>query len=274
MITGIALTGMYKIGISASNKIKTPDGVIVDLEKIPFVRYRFQKYGEEELKFIVENKKRFPCAHIVEIVLDENTFDTINAIEDMDDMIAKIIYVDITDKEVTDGLSDETIELLEQLPEYNFDRLSIRDKSDTLFQLALDRLKRQVKEATDIREKDIGVCGGPCCFMDGNACLTALRAREIVSMYSNQENDAVSSANHEGKLENVDDLDYCVNKCGCVRYHIFNKDTEAPSSRQSGTDKTKKVSVKVDGTDKTIENEVAEKKPKVSKPKGYATIKW
>lgn len=274
MVTSIVLTGMFNIGISSTGKIKTPDGVTVALNDIPFVRYRFEQYGEKELAFIKENKQKFPCVHIVELALNEETFKIIDTLDDMDDSIGKIIYVDVTDKEVIDGFSDSTIKLLNDLSGYDFDRLSIRDKSDTLFPLALNRLKKQIKEAYQIKEDDIGVCGGPCCFTNGNACLTALKARELLEKYSMQDDVVVPSANHEGKIDNADNMESCTNKCGCIRYHVYSKDVAAPSGKSQSSDGNKKITVNVEGTDGVVETEVKEKKPKVSKPKGYETVVW
>lgn len=274
MITSIVLTGMYKIGISATNKIKTPDGVTIELKDIPFVRYRFNTYGEAELKFIEENKKKFPCVHIIEINLNEETFDLLDTIDEMELDVAKLIYVDIFDKEVNDGISEMTANLLERLTEYRFDSLNIKDKSDTLYQLALSKLKRQIKEITGIKEENIGVCGGPCCFSDGNACLTAVKARALLANYSDRDDIVVPSSNHEGKLDNADNSELCTNKCGCIRYHVFSRDTDAPATKNSGASGTKKVTVKVEGTDGSVEAEIKEKKPKVAKPKGYSTIEW
>lgn len=270
MVTSIVLTGMHKIGISSAGKIKTPDGVLVELKNIPFVRYRFSQYGEEEFTFILENKKNFSCVHLVELKLDKDTLSTIDRLNELDDMIGKIVYVDITDEDVTNGINDETIVLLEELQGADIDRLSLRDKSTTLFPLALSIMKKQVKQASGIKEDQIGVCGGPCCFSDGNACLTAVKAREILARYSEEADVVVPSSNHEGSLDNTDNIELCTNKCGCIRYHIFNKSMDAPASKAD----TKKVTVEVIGADGTVSAEVKEKKPKVVKNKGYTAVEW
>ena len=148
MITSIVLTGMYNIGISDTGKIKTPDGVTISIKDIPFVRYRFDTYGEKELDFIKKNKEKFPCVHLVELTLNDDTVDIAEAIEEMDENIARIVYVPVTDAEVSRGLTDKQLELLGEVGELEIDRIMIKDKSNSMYELALDKLKKQVKEAS------------------------------------------------------------------------------------------------------------------------------
>lgn len=272
MVTSIVLTGMYDIGVSSTGKIKTPDGNVVELKDIPFVRYRFQHYGEEELKFIMNNKKKFPCVHVVEITLDSDTADTLNKIEELETNLGVMVYVDVTDTEVANkGFSEETEELLEDISECKFDRLNIRDKSTSLFSVDLMKLKKELRSLTGIKEDEIGVCGGPMCFINGNACLTAVKAREMLAKYSEHDDSVVPSANHEGKMDNADNIESCVNRCGCIRYHIFNHDMEAPATKSQGT---KKVNVKTSTGNKEVEVKKEEKKPKTDKPKMYPKMIW
>lgn len=259
MITSIVLTGTYKIGISESGKIKTPDGVRIDTKDIPFVRYRFSKYGDEELRFIEENKKTFNCVHVLEITLDSETASLLEKIEETDDTLGRLVYVPITDKHVEQGFDDNELNLIRTLIDSEFDRIIIKDNSRTLHGIALNRLKKQIKDILNIPEKEIGVCGGACCFIDGNACLTAVRAREMLAKYSERDDIVVPSANHEGKLDEVDEHADCVNKCGCIRYHIFNSDMPAPSSK-SGVKKSS------EGTKKQPERK--------EKFNGYIEIDW
>lgn len=285
MVTSIMLTGMYNIGISSNNKIQTPEGVIVDLQDIPFIRYRFDRYGEEELKFIANNKKKFPCVHLVEINIGSDTPDIISKIEYISENIAIMLYVDITDEVVDNkAFSDEVTEWMEDVADCRFDRLNLRDKSTKLFNSDLDIIKKEAASIMGLRAKDIGLCGGPLCFMEGNACLTAVKAREILANYADRDDVVVPSANHEAKLGANEGKDY-LNSCGCIRYHIFNSDMEAPVTKSIGkvTRVSKKVKVSTPDGDKEIEvtektskstNEPKEQKPKVPKLKGYIPVKW
>ena len=274
MVTSIVLTGMYDIGISASNKIKTPDGVLVDIKDIPFVRYRFSDYGEEEIQFIKKNMDKFPCTHLIEIDISEKAFEVLDRIEELGLELARFVYINLTEDMATKGLSDDILALVDKLMNHTFDTLNLRDVSESLFPIALSNIKRQLKEATGLRENEIGVCGGPCCFYNGNACLTAVKAREIQALYAKDvDNAVVPSANHEGSLDSLDNLDSCVNKCGCIRYHIFSHSVEAPNSfKDKG--KTKKEKVSAGDADTPINVDRSGKKVKCIKPRGYTKIIW
>lgn len=264
MVTSIVLTGMYNIGISDSGKIKTPDGVTINIKDIPFVRYRFNSYGEDELNFIKKNKEKFPCVHLVEIPLNNDATNIAEAIEDMDENIARIVYVTITDEEVKNGLTDKQIELLEAIGEYEVDRIMLKDKSSSMYELALDKLKKQAAKASGFEIQDIGCCGGPCSFYNQNACLTAVHAREILARYSERDDIVVPSANHEGNFDKIETQEPCVNRCGCIRYHVYNSDMPAPISKSV---KEKKVSTK-----KSSNTGNKEKKAKKPKSAGYEAV--
>jgi hypothetical protein len=81
----------------------------------------------------------------------------------------------------------------------------------------------------------------------------------------------VPSANHERRVDTIDESNDCINRCGCIRYYIFNHDTEAPSVRTPGT---KKVTVKDGDETKEITTEVKDKKPKAVKSKTYTKVLW
>lgn len=280
MVTSIVLTGMYDIGISANNKIKTPDGTVIDLKDVPFVRYRFEKYGEEELKFIANNKKKFKCVHLVEIDIAEDTPAVIDKLNEISKNIAVMLYVDVTDQVVVDKtFSDEMIEWMENAADCTFERINLRDKSTSMFNSDLDILKKETAQIMGVRPKEVGVCGGPLCFMDGNACITAVKAREILANYSDTDDVVVPSANHEAKIgANESEMNFCLNKCGCIRYHVFNCDTAAPASKSvKAPGETKKVKVTTPDGEKDIEKkdkETKEKKPKAPKLKGYVEVDW
>lgn len=263
MVTSIVLTGRYNISISETGKIKTPDNITIDVKDVPFVRYRFSSYNQDDINFIMENKKKFPCVHVAEITLGDDTKQLLDTLSSTDDMIGKLVYIPITDKEVEQGMSEETLNLIANIAECDFDRLIIKDNSTSLHSVALTKLKNQVKDVTGIKPAEIGVCGGACCFMDGNACLTAVRAREMLAKYSEKDDIVVPSANHEGKLETIDIDNACTNHCGCIRYHIYNSDMAAPTSK-SQKSKGKSGESKKSG----------DKKESTKKTAGYTYIDW
>ena len=271
MVTSIVLTGKYNIGISSSNKILTPDGITINLKDIPFVRYRFDSYGPEEIAFIQENKKKFPCVHIVEVMLDGNTKNVLDTISDMDEMIGKIVYVPVYNEDVSTGISQNMLELVQSIKDCDFDRLMIKDKSDTLYALTINRIKKQIASVSGFKENDIGVCGGPGCFANGQACLTAVRAREMLAQYSERDDIVVPSSNHEGKMDSADDLESCTNHCGCIRYHVYTSNMDAPISESKG-----KKGKANKSKDTNTEKKETTKEKKVSKPKlkGFVEVDW
>lgn len=273
MVTGIALTGMYHIGVSANNKMQTPDGITIELKDVPFVRYRFDKYGEEEISFILNNKKTFKCANIVEITLSPDTQDILDKIAELDPDIASLVYVDVTDAEVKGGFNQETLDLISGLDQSSYDYLNIRDKSTTLNAFSISRLIEDVRYALGDVRAEIGVCGGTCCFQDQNACLTARKTREIMARCSTPDELKLPSANHEISVETVDTLESCINKCGCVRYHIYTHDVAAPATKSRGG-ATKTIKVTTEDGEKQVKAKATEKQKKPAKLKGYVPLDW
>jgi hypothetical protein len=79
-------------------------------------------------------------------------------------------------------------------------------------------------------EEMFGVCSSPLSFSE-LACLTAVKARELMSVYSTIADVALPSANHQ-----------CMNCCGCIRYLTVTADTEAPAdAKPFGGHKKEKV---------------------------------
>lgn len=276
MVTSVLLTGPYNIEISTNNKIKTPDGVLIDTKDIPFVRYRFSEYTEENIEFILGNKKKFQCVHLVELNLGTDTMSLLERLTELDDTIAKYVYINISDKEVKDGLSDSVLEQVEKVYDSGLaDAINIRDVSDTLFDIALDNIRDQIKTKAGVPKKEIGVCGAPFCFVDENACLTARKARELIAKYSERD-DLVPSSNHQIKVCDTDNIGDCVNHCGCIRYHLYTSDMPAPIAKQRDTKKKVKVAVdRADGQE-NLEVEIEEKPKKAKKvsSKVYRVINW
>ena len=126
MVTSIVLTNKSNIGISSSNKIKVEDHLI-SLKDIPFIRYRFEEYGESELEFIKKNKERFKGpVHLAEINLCENIETILNNMDDIEGL-AKFVYIPIDDFDIANGIKDETVELINKIGSAYYDRLIIKD---------------------------------------------------------------------------------------------------------------------------------------------------
>ena len=274
MVTGILLTGTYNVGINTNGKLKTPNGTTISINDVPFVRYRFNQYGPAEMEFIQNNMKRFQCLNIIDIELNSQTCNILEDIENRELNIAKFIMIPITNEEILHGLSSDVMEYLDNLSGYEVDRIVLKDVSNNSFPEALNRFRSEIAKMSSLRsmgikELNIGICGGPYCF-SGDACLTAVRARELMAKYSERKDDVVPSANHEGKLDNVN-FEGCTNTCGCIRYHVYKHDVEAPAIKKEAKETSENSSDTKEEKKETVKKE---KEPKVVKPKGYTTIAW
>lgn len=245
MIISIALSDKHKIGLDNHDRFLVDD-TKVSIKEVPFVRYKFKQYGDAEIAYIKQMKNIFKhSAHMVEIELSGDTSYVLHKIEENIDNIIRFIYVPINDSHVTDGLDEQTEELLEAIEDCDYDRIMIKDESQTLYSLAASRLKKQIADATDFSVKEIGICNSPLSF-HGDACLTAVKARELSAEYAENDEVALPSANHEN-----------MNTCGCIRYHLFTSDVQAPISKKTAT--------------KTTENKA---KPRETSPKGIMDIRF
>ncbi len=220
MIINLVITGGHKIKLDKKGRFKVKD-VKTSLKEIPFIRYRFDKYDEECIEYMKEMKDRFKySSHMAEIQLDENTKDVIESIDDKVYNIIKFIYIDIYNEEVDRGFSDDKLEILDNIKDMNFDRVMLRDKSDFLCSVTFNRLRKQVQDIlidgdNDWAASNIGICQSPLSLYGGNACLTAVIARELSAEYAENDQVALPSANHEDR-----------NRCGCIKYVIVDKDIE------------------------------------------------
>lgn len=247
MISSIRLTGCHNVNIT-NRKIKV-NGQVLNIDKdIPFVRYKFETYGENEIAYIKNLKSQINRAtHLVEIKLDANTLGIIANVREQIGNVAIYVYTDITDENVvTCNINEPNIN---SLLGSNIDRLMLIDKTSTLDPVTAKNLITQVGKITGLKPKDIGICSSPLSFGD-NACLTAVRARELMSKYSDIADVALPSANHQ-----------CLSTCGCIRYLLVNEDTEVIEEKTKGVKKEAKPKMVEDFTSEQKSNK------KLSKPK-------
>ena len=252
MVASIVFTGMHNVGVNGNNKIKV-DGHLLSMSEIPFVRYRFDKYGEEELEFIKKNKEKFKGpVHLAEVTLCPGVGEILDAMDEINNL-AKFLYVPVTDADLANGLNEEAKTILGTLDDSFYDRIMIKDNTSMIYTLAADRIKLEIEQAVheNFSYSDIGVCGSPLSFCHGDnesqACLTALWARKIMAEYADSADIVVPSASQE-KMK-------C---CGCIQYLIVDSDIPAPLS-------AKEKAAKKDPAEK---NEKEPKEPKVTKTKG------
>ena len=246
MITSIVVTGTHTIKMNSNKKIKIGDNVLSVEKDIPFIRYRFNQYTEAEYNYILNTMKQFCFStHLAEVPLSENTANTVRYLVENIKNIAKYVYVNITNEDMSIGdISADKLALLDTLVGLDIDRIMLKDKTPSLDTVTAKRFIKTLSKRLGFSEDTFGVCSSPLSFSDW-ACLTAVKARELMSIYSTIADVALPSANHQ-----------CMNCCGCIRYVTVTADTEAPSDG-----KVKATKEKSDGDTKEP------KQPKAPKQK-------
>lgn len=249
MITSIVVTDCYSIGMNSSGKIKVNDNVLSVEKDIPFIRYRFDAYDDAKLDYISKMMEQFKYStHLAEIKMDDNTKDVVAHLADRFTNVAKYIYIDVTDEDVERGMiQPKYTEQLKELASIGIDRVMFKDKSTSLNTVYAKSIIKSAKNATGINEDDFGICGSPLSFGE-MCCLTAVKARELMSLYSTVADVALPSANHQ-----------CMNCCGCIRYMVVSDNLLAPAD------------AKVKGGSSNS-GEAKEKSDKVAKPKNKPSL--
>lgn len=238
MISSICLTGRYKIVPDGHGKFTVKDNKL-SLKEVPFVRYRFDSYNEEDIEYINKMKELFKySSHLVELTINENIDKELELVDGIENII-KYLYIPVDNEDVLNGISDSKLELVEKATDIYIDRVMLKDNSTNLDVVASLRLKKDMSAYFDdiANYNDIGVCQSPLSFDGNNACLTAVRARELSAEYAENDMIALPSSNHE-----------CMNTCGCIRYIKIENDivSSKTTSKQPKKDaiKDKKPAVK------------------------------
>lgn len=227
MITSIVVTGTHSIGMNLNKKIKVGDNVLSVEKEIPFVRYRFNSYGDNEFNYIQRMMQQFNCStHLAEVTLTSESASIIDRLNTDIGSIAKYIYIDVDNTDVTNGyLSEEKMQLLDTVKDKNIDRIMLKDKSTSLDMVAYNKFVKQCKDRFGLNKELFGICSSPLSF-DGLACLTSVKARELMTIYSPIADVALPTANHQ-----------CMSCCGCIRYLVVDTDLSAPADAKAKTHK-------------------------------------
>ena len=230
MVTSIVLTGRHTLNINSFNKLKAGDNIISIEKDIPFVRYRFGVYTDADFQYIISTMDKLKYStHLIELNLDTNTATNLEWLKNNITNIARFIYIDVTDEDVTrGGLTTDTLNLLMDIVQYNVDRVMLKDKSTKLDIVTAKKIIDALSKQTGIKRDNFGVCSSPLSFGD-MCCLTAVRAREIMAVYSLIADVALPTANHQ-----------CMNRCGCIRYIVIDSDTEIISESKANLKKESK----------------------------------
>ena len=242
MIVSAVLEGRYNIGV-ANDTVKLNESK-VKLEDIPFVRYRFSNYGEEDLEYIKKSMSKFKFStHVAEVTLHDGCVAELSKLSETFENLAIFLYIPVDDVDVSNNdIKSEYKDILASITEEGifYDRIMIKDMSTTLFTVSANKIKGVIRKITGDSLDKIGICCSPLSRYDGQCCLTALRARELAAQY-NENAVAVPSSKSECKNE-------C--NCGCIAYKVIKADMPAPISntehkvKEKGSTENKEVKPK------------------------------
>ena len=255
MVTNLLFKEKHNIGIEKEKCLINNEKT--SIKDIPIIRYRFKEYGELEKQFIRNQISKFIYSvHLAELELSEKTQKELEDLADEFDNLAIFVYIPVDDTDVQNGLNESKISLLESIKDEIFDRILLLDNSKTLHIISANKIKEQVEATIDISKADIGICNSPLSIGE-NACLTAVRARDIIATYGTNECCAIPSANHQ-----------CMNECGCIRHIEIKSDIPAPKINSTNNNTTIKKDDKDRDTTKDKTKDKKESKGNTKKVKG------
>lgn len=287
MITCLMFKNMYNVSVNDSGKFNliVPDedgGTKVEKQatsEIPFVRYRFEKFGATELAYIKKMQGIFKhSAHLAEVSVSaddsgDNFEEVTGYIKELKESLEKVcvfVYLNVTDEWMTyasenkDGLPYGVEDFLYDLDDFGVDQFCLRDKTTAAGAIQMNDIRKRVADIVygDTRRlNSIALCESPLSFNgDETACLTAVKARELMAIYCNDElEQPTPSANHQ-----------CMACCGCIKYIEITSDIEAAGTKAKVATKIKETKPKSAGRDKegnasNGEEEGSEEKKKAKK---------
>jgi hypothetical protein len=225
------IKGTFTIEVDKHDRIYIGEDSKLSIKKeIPFVRYRMETYGAEQLNYIKNSMKKFQnSGHIVETIIGKHTFEEQVALSQIEGL-ALFMALEINDEDVTASAKMEFTRLINAItagisPEVTPERIVLRDKTTTMHTIDLGRIRNGLKGYNKAYQKDFGVCESPLSF-DNEACLTARIARDIASRYCKSNDIALPSSNHESMAG-----------CGCIRYIAVTTDMRIPFSARNASGK-------------------------------------
>ena len=229
MITSLKLNGMHTIGIK-NGKIEVNGNLLDTKKEIPFLRYALGEITDDKLNYIKDMKEKFSAStHLIEVTAEENPniADVVGKVRATISGVAVYAYFNITDDNVSSGsLAFTMIESIKALKETDVDRIMFKDKTTTLDTVTAQSLIKQAAKESGLAISIFGICSSPLSFGE-SACLTAIKARELMSKYSSIADVALPSANHQ-----------CMNCCGCIRYIEVTEDLAAPPEKEKKQNKS------------------------------------
>ena len=228
MKCNLRVLGRYSITIN-KEKIKV-NGKTISINDIPCVRYKLDTYDEQSILYIKKMMNQFiRSMHLVEINIKEGWFEETQLIRRELPQVPIMTYLDVDNNDLNTGIRNKT-EML-RCDNTAFDRIIIKDNTDFMDMLAASRIKADITNIMrvyGVAEPDIGICG-PLGIGD-NACLNALKLRELATKYTDG-NVALPSAVHQNGC------------CGCVQYeNVMSDCIETVGKVKQVVNKSAKVS--------------------------------
>lgn len=228
MTSSIVLTERIKVEFDKRGKfnytdLESNETYTFERGEIPFVRYRFSKYGMAEIAYIKESLKKFNhSAHLAEVSLSETSVKEIELLSSLAE-VAIFLYIDLhKDNILAKNLDEANKKLLEPIKSHCLDkveRVMLKDKDNMLHMLVTRPIIKNISVYLGLNENKIGFCS--CAFsIDGMCCLTAERARDIAARYSNNKSFAIATNAVEGR-----NIEYQPGCC-CIKHIIISHDID------------------------------------------------
>lgn len=259
MIVSLAFNKKYNASVNEHGyfnlKVKKKDtsGETVKFEKqsiseIPFIRYRFDSYGPDEINYIRKMQQTFnQSAHLAEIIVKDPqvALDSVKCLKANLEKICVFVKFEMNDEiaqYITENrqFSGDIGEHMADFKNLGVDQFSVKDCTSCCSIETMNEARRVVARnvyGTETRYNKIGICSSPLCFCEAEtACLTAAKSREYMARYAvTGVGGCTPSANHQSDE----------NCSGCIRYFIVDQDitpymTKAASNKTgAGAGKTK-----------------------------------
>ena len=236
MIQCIKLNKQYKIEVNQDGKFTYGD-IKMSTKDVPIIRIDFDKYDDDTIKYILDTKAIFQYSTIlIEIHSDRVTIEDINSLKEISEQCAMYIYINITDNELDSlELGNEIIDIIDYcIDNLDIDSIALVDKTSKLNAVTAKELINNMAVQFMVESEHISICNSPLSY-NGYACLTAVKARELMAKYSVVDDVPLPTANHEKSC------------CGCIQYIEIVHDiklnlSNSQSSKGKGSGKAKKKS--------------------------------
>ena len=242
----IAVTGNHNIEV-INDKFML-NGKKASTKDVPFVRYKFDKFGPEEKNYVESMIDKFTSScHLIELSLTpiDDVFHREEVLKEEVTYISNIkaqknsavkpilfLYIDIPDDIAEIGRIPFEIKRLILIAKsiYPVERIALVDRTKDMCQFTADELRKDLATPLGLSANDIAICSSPLSFVNDSACLTAVKARELMAKYSLLDSPPLPSANHQ-----------CMDCCGCIKYVTITQDCPMPASERERKAPVKKV---------------------------------